>query len=436
MTYSQITAKPGSLRTWLDYLNSINPDHMELGLDRVRAVLQRLNLSFYKNIPVIEVAGTNGKGSTAALIAGSVNASNLKAGLYTSPHLHRFNERINIGGTDVSDEMLCKALSLVYDAALNSKDGRINLTYFEYTTLAAFVCFDMAKVDVAVLEIGLGGRLDAVNVLDASVSVITSIGLDHTHILGDTIEKIAHEKAGIIKDGSVVVVGRLPAEAKVAVKKCVLEHKATLFAEGEDFSCEVSDSIKYTEKTEKNVLTFNLPYPKIPLICVPAAIRTLRVLINMGVNITSEGIKKAIKTVALPGRMQLVSLNPLIYLDVAHNPPAAANLVKTLASRAKLAKRYAVIGMLKDKDIESVIKIIAESFDGFYVSSLHTLRGENSQRLLSALKCANVDESLVKSYNHVKDALKAAISDSAQNDEIIVLGSFVTVSEAMEELKI
>ncbi|MGN1281327.1 MAG: bifunctional folylpolyglutamate synthase/dihydrofolate synthase, partial [Succinivibrio sp.] len=199
MSTEQITKKPGSLETWLDYLNSINPEHMELGLDRVNVVLDKLNLSVLKSIPVVEVAGTNGKGSTAALIAGAINSSGLKAGLYTSPHLHRFNERINIASADVSDDLLCEALSSVYDAA-----GDVPLTYFEYTTLAALVCFDRAGVDAAILEIGLGGRLDAVNALDADICVITSIGLDHTHILGNTIEKIAKEKAGIIKDGSEV----------------------------------------------------------------------------------------------------------------------------------------------------------------------------------------------------------------------------------------
>ena len=194
MSSQDINAKPGSLKTWLDYLDGIDPDKIELGLDRIKQVLEKLNLTIFKSIPVIEVAGTNGKGSTSALIAAALNYSGIKAGLYTSPHLHKFNERVNIGGRDVTDEELSQAFEIVHKTA-----GDIKLSYFEYTTLAALVCFSRAKVGAVVLEIGLGGRLDAVNALDADIAVITSIGLDHTKILGDTIGKIAFEKAGIIK---------------------------------------------------------------------------------------------------------------------------------------------------------------------------------------------------------------------------------------------
>ncbi|MGN1281719.1 MAG: glutamate ligase domain-containing protein, partial [Succinivibrio sp.] len=238
------------------------------------------------------------------------------------------------------------------------------------------------------------------------------------------------------KDGSEVVVGILPSEAQKVVKQAVLMHKASLYVEGADFSLTCDQGVRYMEKSDSNVLTFDYPYPKIPICCAPAALKVLSLLKNRGIDVTQDGITKAMKRVSLPGRMQLVSYKPLIYLDVAHNPPAAVNLVNTLNNRAKLARRYAVLGMLKDKDIESVVKIIAYSFDGFYVSSLHTQRGESCERLVSALKSANVDESLVKSYSHVSEALKAAIEKANADDEIIVLGSFVTVSEAMDELKI
>lgn len=431
MTSEIVKDKPGSLKTWLDYIESIDPNKMELGLSRVKAVLDKLNLSFLNKVPVIEVAGTNGKGSTSALIAGILNNSSIKTGLYTSPHLHKFNERVCISGVPVKDEVLAQAFSTVHENC-----GEIKLTYFEYTTLAALVCFSIEKVDAIVLEVGLGGRLDAVNVVDANISVITSIGLDHIRILGDTIEKIAFEKAGVIKEHSKVVTGVIDKSALDVIKAEAKKRGATVFVENEDFEGQFDDGFKYIEKKSLNLTTFMLPYPKIPYCCAPAAIKVIILLREMGLNISSKAVIDAIKTVALPGRMQLVSVNPTIYLDVAHNPPAALNLVKTINNRPKLANRYALIGMLKDKDIESVIKIISHSFDGFYLATLHTARGETKERLEKVLIKCQVPQSLIKSYHNVKDAVCAVLKGVQKNDEIIVLGSFVTVSEAMDALEI
>src|SRR5574344_740383 len=307
MKTDNLNAKPGSLSTWLDYLEGINPDKIELGLSRVKSVYDRLNLNLLNEIPVIEVAGTNGKGSTAALIAASLNYSGIKAGLYTSPHLHKFNERVVIGGVEVSDDELTKAFKFVHE---NCKD--IKLTYFEYTTLAALVCFVNANVKAVVLEVGLGGRLDAVNVVDANISVITSIGLDHIRILGDTIEKIAFEKAGVIKEHSKVVTGVIDKSALDVIKAEAKKRGATVFVENEDFEGQFDDGFKYIEKKSLNLTTFMLPYPKIPYCCAPAAIKVIILLREMGLNISSKAVIDAIKTVALPGRMQLVSVNPTI----------------------------------------------------------------------------------------------------------------------------
>lgn len=431
MNTDVINAKPGSLKTWLDYLDGIDPDKIELGLDRIKKVLDKLDLSIFKSIPVIEVAGTNGKGSTSALIASALNCSGIKAGLYTSPHLHKFNERVNIGGRDVTDEDLSCAFEIVHKTA-----GDIKLSYFEYTTLAALVCFSSAKVEAVVLEIGLGGRLDAVNALDADIAVITSIGLDHTKILGDTIGKIAYEKAGIIKNGCKVVLGHVDKEAFDVIKKRADELNAEIYVEGEDFLGKFKDGFSYIQKSSINIATFSLSYPKIPFCCAPAAMRVITLLKERGIKITFEGIDKALKTTSLPGRMQLVRIKPMLYLDVAHNPPAATHLAGTLDLRHKLGKRYAVIGMLKDKDIESVLKIVRHCFDGFYIASLHTQRGENAERIKSALLSDNVDAASIKSFDHVNKAIEQVLKDANENDEIIVLGSFVTVSEAMDALEI
>ena len=414
MSSQDINAKPGSLKTWLDYLDGIDPDKIELGLDRIKQVLEKLNLTIFKSIPVIEVAGTNGKGSTSALIAAALNYSGIKAGLYTSPHLHKFNERVNIGGRDVTDEELSQAFEIVHKTA-----GDINLSYFEYTTLAALVCFSRA-----------------VNALDADIAVITSIGLDHTKILGDTIGKIAFEKAGIIKNNCQVVLGEVEDEAYVVIKKRAEELHAELHVQGKDFLGEFIDGFSYIQKSPINIATFSLPYPKIPFCCAPIAMRVITLLKEKGVKITFEGIDEALRTTSLPGRMQLVRIKPMLYLDVAHNPPAATHLAKTLDKRHKLGKRYAVIGMLKDKDIESVLKIVKHCFDGFYVATLHTQRGENVERIRSALLSDKVDASSIKAFDHVDKAVEQVLKDANENDEIIVLGSFVTVSEAMDALEI
>ncbi len=422
--------KPGSLKTWLDYLEGINPNKIELGLSRVKTVFDRLNLDHIKQAKIVEVAGTNGKGSSAALIAASLNLSGIKTGLYTSPHLHSFTERVNIGGVDVNEETLCKAFAIVHNAA-----KEVSLTYFEYTTLAAFVCFELEKVDALVLEIGLGGRLDAVNVLDADIALICSIGLDHTHILGNTIEKIAYEKAGIIKDHSYVVTGLISNEAKKVILQTAKAHQSNVYFEGEAFTGNFEDGFTYTQKNESILESYVYPYPKVPYCVAPSVLRVLTLLKELGLKITSSAVTQAIKTVSLPGRMQLVKVNPTIYLDVAHNPPAAQNLVKTVAKRQKLAKRIAVIGMLKDKDIESVLSIIKDSFDEFYVASLLTERGENCERLKKALLACNIKEPLIKSFDNVDSAINAVLNVAQRLDEIIVLGSFVTVSEAMDSLK-
>ncbi|SFS86558.1 dihydrofolate synthase / folylpolyglutamate synthase [Succinivibrio dextrinosolvens] len=422
--------KPGSLSAWLDYIEGLNPTKMELGLSRVQKVISRLSLTSLEKALKIEIAGTNGKGSTAALISSAVSFSGISTGLYTSPHLLKFNERIMIDGQPVSDELLCEAFSLVYD---NAKD--IPLTYFEFTTLAGFVCFDRAGVKVAVLEIGLGGRLDAVNALDADICVITSIGLDHTHILGDTLEKIAAEKAGIIKENSQVVVGRMKNEPLYRISQICKEKNASLMVEGVDFYGLSDSKFRYVQKGSSIVSAFEYPMPKIPQICAPAALKVIHLLLEKGLKISTNAIAKAMSEVSLPGRMQCVHRSPAIYLDVAHNPPAAVHLKEVLGRKIKFGRRYAVIGMLKDKDIESVLEILKTSFDAFYVASLPTERGEKSQRLYNALIAGGTDNDLVKSYSDVEQALKECLADTDSNDEIYVIGSFVTVTEAVNALK-
>ncbi len=423
--------KPGSLQAWLDHLQSLNPDHIELGLKRIRTVFNRLDLGSLNSLAITTIAGTNGKGSTAALISQALIKSGISCGLYTSPHLHRFNERVMINGTEVNDDLLCEAFSLIYDAS--HQEPAVALTYFEYTTLAAFICFKKSKVQSLVLEIGLGGRLDAVNLLDADISVITSIGLDHMQILGNTIEEIAAEKAGIIKSDSYVVTGAMSENALNVIREKAKKEHATLYEHGRDFKAIFGKECSFSERDFKQdlVLSYSIPSPKVPKECVGVALKALSLLKGLGLStISQSAIVSSVKETVLPGRMQKVCVHPDIYLDVAHNLPAAEHLKQMVCEQYVRGHKYAVIGMLKDKDIEGVLKVLSSVFDRFYVTSLHTSRGEARERLEKALTAANIDSSLIKSFESTRDALLQCCADVCSDDAIYVCGSFVTVAEA------
>ena len=424
-----LSVKNRSLQEWLGYLEGIDPNRIELGLNRVKVVAAKLNLLKIAAY-TIEVAGTNGKGSTAALIAGALNKSGIKTGLYTSPHLHVFTERVNIGGKNVDEALLCKAFYAVYEAA---EQCGVSLTYFEYTTLAAFYCFKAENVQAVVLEIGLGGRLDAVNVVDADIAVITSIGFDHTALLGNTLAKIAYEKAGIIKKGAAAcVVGKVDFEALNVIEAKAKAENVPLFCEDRDFNADFSDDGFWYKQGNRSDF---YPLPKIPYICAASSITVLNLLKNLGADITVSAVNSALKTVSLPGRMQKICSFPTIYFDVAHNPPAALHLKQSLSNlpQTKGIKR-AVVGMLKDKDIESVLHILKDSFDMWYVASLPGARGQSKERLRDALEQELGKNAVfcnkIKDYSCVKDALHAAVDEAHAEDTIIVFGSFVTVGEA------
>ncbi len=429
MTKTQNT-KPGSLPAWLDHLQALNPEHMELGLSRIKKVFSRLKLGSLASRTVIEVAGTNGKGSTAALISQALIKSGISCGLYTSPHLYRFNERICVNGKEIDDDELVQALSEVYDAS--HSEPAVDLTYFEYTTLAALVCFKNAELETLVLEIGLGGRLDAVNILDADVAVITSIGFDHVAILGNTLEAIAGEKAAIIKQGASVVCGALPPEAMVAVKKRVAEQNAELYAENEDFKTVFKRHSFYIESGRKcdDEVTYSLPLPKVPRECMGIALKVLSLLKEKGLALRHEAVASAVAHTVLKGRMQLVHRAPDIYFDVAHNLPAAEHLKLDLNRHLVEGRRMAVVGMLKDKDIEGVLNALSDEFDLFYLASLHTGRGEKSARLHKALLHSGIKDEQIKCFESVKEAFKCSCEEAHEKDEITVCGSFVTVTEA------
>ena len=503
---------------WEQYLNTINPDHMALGLDRVREVAFRLHLFedlVNNGTYIVSVAGTNGKGSTCALIAQTMSNLDVNVGMFTSPHLKSFTERIQLNGEKIEDQLLAKCFSEVVaaqfpdaqieslidpqeenfaqfkdedfedDSSLSSderimaiaelnqatraqelgaprlmankrplKDEVIELTYFEIATLAAVRAFMYQRCELLVLEVGLGGRLDAVNIFYNDIAVITSIGKDHMKILGDSSTQIAHEKAGIIKPYGEVVVGKnIDEDARLEILTVAKTNDAKTYLEDFAFKVDVvakadcegksfaqSHEICYQDKAVSFALYF--PYPKVPVSCVGIALNVIFKLIDaLGFKNNFEtlsAIEDAVANVCLPGRMQLASYQPNIYLDVAHNEPAAAHLKAHLGTYlSSKGRKVAVIAMLKDKDIEGVLATLKDSFDAFYVATLNTERGESQERLYNYLN-DHIDHEKVQLYkcDTVAKAIDQAQHDCACEDTIIVMGSFVTVSEASDFLHV
>lgn len=438
-----------SVAQWMDYLNHINPEHMELGLERVREVAIRMGLMAVLKVSkttIVTVAGTNGKGSTATLIARAMGQF-MPVGLFTSPHLLKFNERIEIKGEPISDEALVAALHQVVKSQFALHDNSsplagqvIPLTYFEIVTLAAMSAFLVAHCPLIVLEVGLGGRLDSTNIFDAAVAVITSIGLDHMKVLGNTTTAIAGEKAGIIKHGSTVILGEnIDAAARQVILAQAAKQEAQVLAEGTDFSAEIgAENLRF--KGPQGNLTLSLP--QVPFGCVGpalAAISTLFTLPELSVRLPQfrqarNEIDVAVAMTKLLGRMTKAPQVKNLYLDVAHNVPAAEHLVThELPEHLGRVRPWLVIGMLKDKDVEGVLEVLAPHFECFYVGSLHTERGESSARLRAALLEYGIAPEDIVAGDSIAEVLERALNDRS-NETIVVVGSFVTVAESWDYL--
>lgn len=411
-----VATAPGaqhSLAQWLDYQLANHPREIELGLDRVRDVAERLHL-----LPVayntITVAGTNGKGSCVVLAAGLIGARG-RVGTYTSPHLWRYNERIAIDGKPVSDASLIAAFEAVETAR-----GETSLTYFEYGTLAALWLFAKAAVDIAILEVGLGGRLDAVNVVDADVALITSIGLDHTQWLGDTREAIGAEKAGIMRCGQPVLCGDRNPPASITGHAAQVDAELTLI--GQDF-----DIVSTADIWQGTGALHALRMP--PHVAVYSDNLALTVA-----GVTKAGYEPAIVDVeracrcqaALPGRREIIDGPVPIIYDVAHNEDAMALLVDAMQRQPVQGRTHVVLGMLADKPVETVGERLAPLANVFYPAGLDgaTPRGLDGQTLAARLGYAG------PTFADPRAALAAARAAAANGDRIIVCGSFFTVAEA------
>jgi dihydrofolate synthase/folylpolyglutamate synthase len=422
---------PTTLADWLSRLEKMHPKAIDMGLERVAQVKERLGLHF--DCPVITVGGTNGKGSTCAMLESILLQAGYRVGLYTSPHLIDFNERARMGGESVTDEALVESF-----AAVEGKRGDVSLTYFEFTTLAILHMFAQAKLDAVILEVGLGGRLDAVNVIDADVAVVTSVDIDHTDYLGDTREKIGFEKAGIFRAGR-------PAICSDPVPpQSLIDHAerigADLWLLGRDFN--YGGDKQQWNYGGRGQRRNSLGYPSLrganQLLNASAALAALEALRNR-LPVGAQEVRTGLVMVDLPGRFQVLPGRPSIVLDVAHNPHAAATLAQNLDNMGFHAYTYAVFGAMQDKDIDGVIAHLKNRIDHWYVTDLPVPRAASAELLKQKLLDAGVvpksqagAEKSIETFASPEEAFAKARNRAGENDRIAVFGSFLTVAGVMQ----
>ncbi len=406
-----------SLSDWLAFIERQHPQPIALGLDRVVEVFSRLNTGI--SCPIVTVGGTNGKGSTCAMLEGILRAAGYRTGLYTSPHLLRYNERVRIGGREAGDEALVEAF-----AAVESARGSVALTYFEFGTLAAFYLFAREKLDAVILEVGLGGRLDAVNVLDADCAVLTSVGIDHVEFLGDSREAIGGEKAGIFRPGRPAIV------ADPSPPESVLKANARLLLLGRDFGY-VPQGTQWSywgPAGKRSGLAHPALRGAVQLRNASAAFAALDCL-RERLPIAMQDVRRALAEVELPGRFQVLPGRPQVVLDVAHNPAAAAVLASNLGESGFSPETIAVFGMLKDKDIAGVVRAVAPRVTRWHLATLPGPRGAEASYLKKILLEEKMQHPVFE-HASVAEALAAARKEAAENDKIVVFGSFLTVAGA------
>jgi dihydrofolate synthase/folylpolyglutamate synthase len=394
-----------------------------MGLDRVADVRGRMDATL--GCPVFIVTGTNGKGSTCALLESMLVAAGYRTGLYTSPHLSSYNERVRIDGSPASDEALVAAFNAVEDAR-----GDVPLTYFEHGTLAAFWLFARADLAAAVLEVGLGGRLDAVNVVDADVAIVTSVDLDHMDYLGPTREDIGREKAGIFRAGRPVVCGEPNPPAALLAHARVLGAPLSLI--GRDYGFTTGDG--QWDYWGPGVKRHGLPHPAlrgaIQLVNAATAITALD-LLHDRLHVSAGALRTGLVSVELAGRFQVLPGRPTIVLDVAHNPHAARVFAAALGTMGFHPRTIAVFGMLADKDIGGVVAAMIPRVDRWHVATLPPPRGASAAAVRDALAAAGVASADVRTFDDVASAYRAARGDADEADRIAVFGSFLTVAAAL-----
>ena len=417
-------AGPKTLAEWLVHTEQLHALTIDMGLARVSQVRDAMTL--HPNFPIITVAGTNGKGSTCTLLAACLSAAGYRVGVYSSPHLVRYNERVRVGSSFVSDQSLCDAFAKVEAAR-----GNQSLTPFEFGTLAAMQVFIEAGLDVVILEVGLGGRLDAVNIFDPDCAIVTSIAIDHEAWLGSTREAIATEKAGVFRAGRPAICA--DPEPPVTIAETAARLGAPLLQIDRDFSYQVSAG-QWSFTLGTRTLA-GLPRLKLAgafqyrnAAAALAALLTLEARLPVSL----EALREGLQTAALAGRFQKVSEAPLVIMDVAHNPHAASELAANLRAEPCDGKTWAVFGMLSDKDIAGVIALLDPLVDCWCITGIEEARGaslEALQALLSGVRGS------VTGCASPQAAFAEARSRAQAADRIVVFGSFITVGAVMAALE-
>ena len=420
------------LSDWLQYLESLHAKAIDLGLDRVKEVAQRLDLQL--DAVKFVVGGTNGKGSTCAMLEAILLAAGYKVGLYTSPHLIDFNVRARVNGEIATDAALVEQFE-----AVEAARGDTSLTYFEFTTLAILRLFSQSRLDAVVLEVGLGGRLDAVNIVDADCAIVTSVDIDHTDWLGDTREKIGFEKAHIYRAGR-------PAICSDPVPpQSLLDHIAEIGADawlfGRDFN--YSGDRQQWAYGGRSVRRPSLAYPALrganQLLNASAALAALE-SVRDRLPVPQQAVRLGLLQASLPGRFQILPGQPAVILDVAHNPHAAAVLAQNLDNMGFHPYTHAVFGMLNDKDLAGVVAKFGTRVDHWYCAGLPGPRGNSGEGLAEQVQAqlpqvaAGAEGPSVAAFADPAAAYAAAREKAGENDRIVVFGSFLTVAAVLQAL--
>ncbi|MGA2550739.1 MAG: bifunctional tetrahydrofolate synthase/dihydrofolate synthase [Burkholderiaceae bacterium] len=424
--------KPETLDAWLEYVESLHPQAIAMGLERSREVAKRLGLQF--GVPVITVGGTNGKGSTCAMLESILLHAGYRVGLYIKPHFLSFTERARVNGHDANADSLVTQFEAV-ESARTQCAPPIELTYYEFTTLAILRLLSLAPLDVVILEVGLGGRLDTVNLIDADCSIVTSIDVDHVDYLGDTREKIGFEKAGIYRPGRPAICGDpLPPESLVAHARSI---GADFWRLGVDFNFS-GDRLQWNF-AGRGVRRASLGYPALrganQLLNASAALAALEALREV-LPVSQQAVRTGLLTVELTGRFQVLPGRPSIILDVAHNPHAAAALAQNLDNMGFFPFTLALFGVMRDKDIEGILRALGERVDHWFLTGLPSTRAARVETLRAALFATGFREDrterTIHSFDDPEHAYRAALSWASENDRIVVFGSFITVAAVLQ----
>ena len=424
--------QPQGLDAWLAHLEALHPRGaagIELGLERVAAVKARLGQR--EDCPVILVAGTNGKGSTCAMLERILLAAGYRTGVYSSPHLLRYNERVRLNGVAAGDADLCAAFARVEQAR-----GDAALTYFEFGTLAAWEVFAAAELDAIVLEVGLGGRLDATNVYQPDCAIVTGIDLDHMDFLGPDREAIGREKAGIFRGGVAAICGDPQPPQSLMAHALAID--ARLQVMGKDFGyLRQEQQWLYwlrtlgEEMTRRGGLAFPALRGERQLANAATALAALDAL-HERLPVAMQDIRRGLGEVELAGRFQVLPGRPAVVLDVAHNPQAARTLAANLGEMAFHRNTWAVFGMLADKDIDGVIEALRERVTHWLPCSLDGVRAAGAGALADRLRAAGIEPA--GRFDSAREALVYAQENAGEDDRILAFGSFLTVAAALQEL--